>query len=183
MLTDPKGEEQERMQFKFNVNLNGSNSLSFGPIGKETIVELASSWSSPSFNGAFLPDERIVNEDGFNAKWKVLDLNRNYPQAWLDGKQNLLQSTFGVKLVQPVNEYAKNTRSSKYALLVISLTFLMFFFFEMINKQKVHPMHYILVGLAISVFYILLLSLSEHLGFNRAYMISSWATIGLIGAY
>ena len=85
--------------------------------------------------------------------------------------------------MQPVNEYSKNTRAAKYTLLVISLTFLMFFFFEVINKQKVHPMHYILVGLAISVFYILLLSLSEHIGFNMAYLISTWAIIGLIGTY
>jgi inner membrane protein len=169
--------------FNFSLDINGSKSINFAALGKETNVELSSTWASPSFNGAFLPDERQISEAGFTAKWKVLDLNRNYPQAWIGTNQNLKQSTFGLTLIQPVNEYAKNTRSAKYALLVISLTFLLFFFFEVINKQTVHPMHYILIGLAISVFYILLLSLSEHLGFNRAYLISTWATVGLIGAY
>lgn len=175
--------DHPQLEFSFNLDLNGSNALTFGPIGKETIVTLRSAWSSPSFMGSFLPDEHSVSDDGFTASWKILDLNRNYPQSWIDDKHNLLQSTFGLKLMQPVDEYSKNTRSAKYALLVISLTFLMFFFFEVINKQSVHPMHYILIGLAISIFYILLLSLSEHLGFNIAYMISTWAIVGLIGTY
>jgi len=175
--------ESENLNFNFDLNLNGSNSLTFGPIGKETIVNLNSNWGSPSFMGSFLPDEHAISKNGFTASWKILDLNRNYPQSWIDEKQNLLQSAFGLELMQPVDEYAKNLRSSKYALLVISLTFMLFFFFEVINRQKVHPMHYILVGLAISIFYILLLSLSEHIGFNKAYMISSLAIIGLIGSY
>ena len=175
--------EIQNLEFSFDLNLNGSNALTFGPIGKETIVHLNSSWGSPSFMGSFLPDDHTVNDEGFVASWKVLDLNRNYPQSWINEKQNLLQSSFGLELIQPVDEYAKNFRSAKYALLVISLTFLLFFFFEVVNKQKVHPMHYIFVGLAISIFYILLLSLSEHLGFNKAYFISSWAIIGLVGTY
>lgn len=174
---------KQELEFNFNLDLNGSHALTFGPIGKETIVQLESSWSSPSFMGSFLPDEHIVNESGFSASWKILDLNRNYPQSWLGDKHDLLQSTFGLELMQPVNEYAKNTRAAKYTLLVVSLTFLMFFFFEVINKQRVHPMHYILVGLAISIFYILLLSLSEHVGFNMAYILSTWAIVGLIGTY
>jgi len=175
--------EKKELEFRFGLDLNGSHSLQFGPIGKETNVKISSSWNSPSFLGAFLPDEHTINEDGFTASWKILDLNRNYPQAWVNEEQNLLQSTFGLKLMQPVDEYAKNTRSAKYALLVIALTFLIFFFFEIINKQKMHPMHYIFVGLAISIFYILLLSLSEHIGFNLAYIFSAWAVVGLIGIY
>ena len=175
--------EKEALDFKFDLNLNGSNAITFGPIGKETIVNLNSKWGSPSFMGSFLPDNHELSEDGFTASWKILDLNRNYPQSWMDDKQDLLQSSFGLELMQPVDEYAKNFRSAKYALLVISLTFMLFFFFEVLNKQKVHPMHYIFIGLAISIFYILLLSLSEHFGFNTAYFISSWAIIGLIGTY
>ena len=174
---------KQELGFNFDLDLNGSHALTFGPIGKMTIVNLESSWNSPSFMGSFLPDEHVVNKAGFSASWKILDLNRNYPQSWLGDKHDLLQSTFGLELMQPVNEYAKNTRAAKYTLLVISLTFLMFFFFEVINKQHVHPMHYILVGLAISIFYILLLSLSEHVGFNMAYILSTWAIIGLIGTY
>ena len=175
--------EHQNLEFNFDLNLNGSNALTFGPIGKETKIKLNSSWGSPSFMGSFLPDDHTVNDEGFVASWKVLDLNRNYPQSWINEKQNLLQSSFGLELMQPVDEYAKNFRSAKYALLVISLTFLLFFFFEVVNKQKVHPIHYIFVGLAISIFYILLLSFSEHLGFNMAYLLSSWAIIGLVGTY
>jgi inner membrane protein len=175
--------DKKELEFRFGLDLNGSHALQFGPIGKETNVQISSSWNSPSFLGAFLPDEHTITEDGFAASWKILDLNRNYPQSWVNEEQNLLQSTFGLKLMQPVDEYAKNTRSAKYALLVITLTFLIFFFFEIINKQKMHPMHYILVGLAISIFYILLLSLSEHIGFNLAYILSAWAVVGLIGIY
>lgn len=175
--------DREKMNFNFNLNINGSSALTFGPIGKETLVKLRSAWGSPSFMGSFLPDEHKVTKEGFTASWKILDLNRNYPQSWNNQNQDLLQSSFGLKLMQPVDEYAKNFRSAKYALLVISLTFLLFFFFEVINKQKVHPMHYIFIGLAISIFYILLLSLSEHLGFNKAYLLSSWAIIGLVGTY
>ncbi len=175
--------KSKELMFQFDLNINGNKALTFGPIGKETTVKLSSSWSSPSFMGSFLPDEHTVDDKGFAASWKILDLNRNYPQEWLGGKQDLLQSSFGLELMQPVDEYAKNFRSAKYALLVISLSFLLFFFFEVINKQKVHPMHYILVGLAISIFYILLLSLSEHFGFNKAYLVSSLTIIGLIGTY
>lgn len=174
---------EKELKFDFDLNLNGSNSLTFGPIGKETNVNLHSNWNSPSFMGSFLPDEHSISDAGFSASWKILDLNRNYPQAWLGEQINLLQSSFGVKLMQPIDEYAKNFRSAKYALLVISLTFLVFFFFEVINKQQVHSMHYIFVGLSISIFYILLLSLSEHLGFNLAYLLSSLSIVGLVGSY
>jgi len=175
--------ETRELKFSFGLNLNGSHSLTFGPVGKETNVNINSKWPSPSFMGSFLPDDYSISDDGFSASWKVLDLNRNYSQSWIGDQQGLMQSQFGLELIQPVDEYAKNYRSAKYALLIISLTFLIFFFFEIINKQKVHPMHYVLVGLAISTFYFLLLSISEHFGFNRAYLISSLVTIGLIGAY
>jgi len=175
--------DKEDITYNFDLNLNGSKTLTFGPIGKETIVNVNSKWHSPSFMGSFLPDEHTVSDEGFTASWKVLDLNRNYPQSWTKNKQDLLQSAFGLELMQPVDEYTKNFRSAKYALLVICLTFLVFFFFEVLNKQKVHPIHYTFVGLAISIFYFLLLSLSEHIGFNKAYIISSIAIIGLVGAY
>ena len=175
--------DQEELRFNFELNLNGSKTLTFGPIGKETIVNLKSKWNSPSFMGSFLPDEHSISDEGFEASWKIFDLNRNYPQSWIGENHNILQSSFGLELLQPVDEYSKNFRSTKYALLVILLTFLLFFFFEVMNKQKVHPMHYIFVGLTISIFYILLLSLSEHIGFDRAYLFSAQAIIGLISTY
>lgn len=170
-------------EFSIDIVLNGSKELNFIPLGKETIVQLSSNWADPSFDGAFLPDEREISEDGFNAKWKILHLNRNYPQKWRGENNNIYDSAFGVRLYLPVDEYQKSIRSAKYAIMIISLTFLIFFFIEVLNKKRIHPIQYILVGLALCIFYTLLLSLSEHINFNIAYIISSIAIIVLITAY
>ncbi|MFY0698547.1 MAG: cell envelope integrity protein CreD [Balneola sp.] len=169
--------------FAFNVKLKGSEYLRFVPVGKITDVELKSDWSTPSFDGAFLPDHRTVSDSGFVANWNVLHLNRNYPQAWLNSEHRVQESAFGVDLLLPVDNYKKSERSIKYAILFIGLTFLVFFFIEIINKKRVHPIQYILVGLALCLFYTLLLSISEHSTFNFAYLTSSVLTIGLISAY
>ncbi len=191
-------------RFTIPIKLNGSEYLSFEPVGKSTTVELSSDWNSPSFEGAFLPDQRNITKTGFNAHWQVLDLNRAYPQQWKDdvvrfGTPSYSgQSTYeaapvhsvqynasnlAVRLIEPVDEYLKNTRSAKYAILIIGLTFMLYFFFEVLRKLFIHPFQYLLVGLALTVFYLLLLSLSEHVGFNLAYLISAAATIGLICFY
>lgn len=169
--------------FAFNVKLKGSEYLRFVPVGKITDVELKSDWSTPSFDGAFLPDHRTVSDSGFVANWNVLHLNRNYPQAWLNSENRVQESAFGVDLLLPVDNYKKSERSIKYAILFIGLTFLVFFFIEIINKKRVHPIQYILVGLALCLFYTLLLSISEHSSFNFSYLASSVLTIGLISAY
>jgi len=171
-------------QFSIPIKINGSEYLSFEPVGKSTSVNIRSDWHSPSFEGAFLPDQREISANGFTAQWQVLDLNRPYPQQW----KNTEVATFGnsgmaVRLIKPVDEYLKNTRSAKYAILVIGLTFMLYFFFEVLRKLFIHPFQYLLVGLALTIFYMLLLSLSEHVGFNNAYLISSFATIGLICGY
>lgn len=170
-------------EFAFDLNLNGSGRLSFLPLGKVTDVTLSSSWKDPSFEGAFLPDERTANKDGFTAHWKILHLNRSFPQQWRGDAQNLQSAVFGVRFLVPVTEYQKNERSSKYAVMFIFLTFLGFFFVEVLNKMRIHPLQYLLVGAALCVFYLLLLSLSEHIGFNPAYLVSAIATIGLITFY
>ncbi len=169
--------------FNFNVKLKGSEYINFVPVGKVTDVELISDWNNPSFDGPFLPDSREIDEDGFTAQWNVLHLNRNYPQAWIGSQHNVKGSAFGVNLLIPVDSYQKSERSIKYAILFIGLTFLVFFFIEIINKKRVHPIQYILVGLALCLFYTLLLSISEHTSFNIAYGISTFLTIGLISTY
>ncbi len=175
--------EGKNYAFSIPIKLNGSEYLSFEPVGKSTTVNLRSDWHSPSFEGAFLPDNREISSNGFTAKWQVLDLNRPYPQQWKDDEVHFGQSNLSVRLIKPVDEYLKNTRSAKYAILVIGLTFLLYFFFEVLQKLLIHPFQYLLVGLALTVFYLLLLSLSEHVGFNAAYLTSSVATIGLIAGY
>jgi len=170
--------------FSLELNLNGSQELNVIPLGRETNVGLTSNWASPSFRGVFLPDSREVTDDGFTADWKVLHLNRNYAQSWTgNAPSSVSQSVFGVELLIPVDQYQKSMRSIKYAIMLIALTFLIFFFVEVLNNRRIHPIQYILVGLALCIFYLLLLSISEHLNFNQAYIISSIATILLITTY
>lgn len=179
----PLNMEGTSYNFSVPIKINGSDYLKLEPIGKETQVNITSDWNSPSFEGNFLPDQRNITKNGFTAQWKILDLNRNYPQSWKGEAFQLGNSTFGVRFMKPVDEYAKNNRSGKYAILVIGLTFLIYFFFETIRRFHIHPFQYFLIGLAISVFYLLLLSLSEQIGFNFAYLIAAIATIDLIVIY
>ena len=169
--------------FHFELNLNGSRQINFTPVGKVTTVTARSKWKDPSFGGAFLPVERTVTEQGFTAKWKVLHLNRNYPQYWRGRGHDLSQSTFGVRLFRPVDVYQKSMRTAKYALMFIVFTFMAFFISEVMNRLRVHPVQYLLIGLAMIVFYTLLLSISEQVNFGTAYLISAGAVIGLISGY
>ncbi|RMG84254.1 MAG: cell envelope integrity protein CreD, partial [Bacteroidetes bacterium] len=173
--------------FELKIKLNGQGSFSVEPVGRVTKLSLSSDWPSPGFSGAFLPDSHQISKDGFTAEWQVLDLNRNYPQQWSDDEYNGFggqgRMAFGVRLVQPVDEYLKNTRSAKYAVLVVGLTFLIFFFFEVLHKLLIHPFQYFLIGIALAVFYLILLSFSEHIGFNRAYLVATAATVSLISGY
>lgn len=168
--------------FSATVNINGSEQLLFTPVGRETKVKLTSAWPDPSFTGGQLPEHRITG-DGFTASWKNLAHTRNFPQAWKDESYNLQSASFGTDLFIPVNGYQKTMRSVKYAVLCILLTFAAFFIIETVNKKSVHPFQYALIGLALILFYTLLLSFSEYIGFNAAYIIASLATVGLIGWY
>ena len=179
----PQPPASGRYTFRFDVDLNGSQALHFVPLGKETAVHLVSEWATPSFDGAFLPDERTVGEEGFTAAWRVLHLNRNYPQQWRGGAASIGESAFGLSLLLPVDQYQKSMRAAKYAILVIALTFLAFFLAEVRNRKRAHPFQYILIGLALCLFYTLLLSLSEHVSFNAAYILAGVATIGTVTAY
>jgi inner membrane protein len=171
-------------KFSFQMKLNGSKELYFEPLGKTTIVQLNSSYRDPSFSGAFLPNKPAdISKDGFKAEWKVLNLNRNYPQVWSDDAFNTYESRFGIDFKVPVDHYLKSARASKYAILIIGLSFMVYFFVEILQKLRIHPFQYVLVGLAICVFYTLLLSLSEHIGFNAGYWVSAIATIGAITMY
>jgi len=169
--------------FTLNLDLKGSQLLYFTPVGKVTDITLSSEWPNPSFNGSFLPDSRNVSDTGFKANWNVLHLNRNYPQIWTSNRYSISDSSFGIDLLLPVDKYQKSYRSIHYAILFIGFTFLVFFFIEILNKVFIHPIQYILVGVALIVFYTLLLSISEHVQFNLAFIISALATLGLIAGY
>ena len=170
--------------FEIKLNLRGSTSLSFLPIGKTTQVQIKSDWPSPSFNGAFLPKERTLSDNGFNAKWEIFDYNREFPQSWTDNIISVNDTEFGVELFLPVDEYQKTERSTKYAILFIILTFAaVFILFEILNKNRVHPIQYLLVGFSLTIFYLLLISLSEHIPFNWSYLISSLSIVVIISIY
>jgi len=177
-------EEPGNFSFSFSLNLNGSSDIGFLPFGKETNVEIKSSWGDPSFEGEFLPEKRTIQEDGFSASWRVLQLNRNYPQQGIGGFVHTNSgSWFGVRLLLPVDEYQKITRSTKYCVMFIILTFITFFFVEVLNRKRIHSIQYLLVGFAITLFYILLLSMSEHISFNLSYLIASVIILLLVTLY
>jgi inner membrane protein len=170
-------------KFQLTLNLKGSESLKFAPLGETTNVVVKSSWNDPGFTGDFLPEKHNINNDGFSASWNVLNFNRNFPQQWKNDEYRVTEADFGVNLVSVADNYQKNSRSAKYAILIILFIFLSFFLNEVITKQKIHPFQYILVGFAILIFYLLLLSISEQLGFNSAYLISASAVIIMVLLY
>ena len=176
-------ERNNDINFNVEIALNGSRSISFVPVGKVTTVLVSSPWSNPSFDGAFLPETREISEKGFTAQWKVLELNRNFPQHWVDNESNFRNSSFGVSLLLPIETYQITERSIKYAILFFALTFMVFFFVEVLRKTRVHPVQYVLVGFGLSLFYLLLLSLSEHIGFDLAYLVASIGIVSLITSY
>ena len=173
------------VEFNFKMNLQGSQYMSLIPLGNTTNVNISSNWQSPSFNGNFLPDDREVTNEGFTANWKILQLNRNFPQTWIGSKheEKMQNSAFGVNLIMPLDDYQKSMRSAKYAAMTIALTFLIFFLVEILNGRKIHPFQYVLVGLGLVLFYVLLVSISEHSNFNIAYIISSVAIVSMITLY
>jgi inner membrane protein len=169
--------------FSFDLNLNGSSGLLFSPVGKQTNVQLSSDWPNPSFTGDFLPSNREVTSSGFTAEWKILHLNRNFPQQWTGSNQKVSKSTFGVDLLLSVDTYQKTMRTAKYSIMFIALTFLTFFMIELLSKKTIHPVQYLLIGFALLIFYTLLLSISEYLVFKVAYLLASAAIILLITVY
>lgn len=180
--------------FDFTLDLNGSSALHFLPFGRTTSVTLKSPWASPSFEGYALPESRDVQTSGFTATWKMTQLNRNYPQQGLGNfiggnadeyslANQEAYAGFGVRLLLPVDHYTETYRSVKYCLMFIVITFLTFFFVEILNKRRIHPIQYLLVGFAICLFYVLLLSISEHLNFGKSYLIACLAILGLITYY
>jgi len=171
------------LTYNITLELKGSSDLYITPLGRTTDVNLTSPWPDPSFTGKFLPSSKKISAEGFKATWGVNYLNRNYPQSWYDRDYRVDASSFGVKFLFPVDHYQKSERSVKYAFMFIALSFLVFFLTEIILKSKIHPIQYLLVGFALIIFYTLLISLAEQVGFNLAYLISTVAVTLLVGIY
>jgi inner membrane protein len=194
MANIPQGLEGLRnITFSTSFNINGSEQILFTPVGKTTNVKMISNWVNPSFTGNTLPQSPPqISDSGFTADWKSFSHKRAFAQHWKDAsfvtdsssktpsEFNLGTAAFGANLFIPVNGYQKTMRSVKYAILCILLTFAAFFLIDVVHRKSIHPFQYGLIGLALVLFYVLLLSFSEYIGFNVAYSIAAVATIGLI---
>jgi inner membrane protein len=189
-LTPLAPDTTSAIPFAVDLTLAGSEALRFVPAGTSTDVRLASPWPDPGFSGAFLPTSREAGAQGFQARWQVSYLARNFPHAWLDANvdrttmRNQRQaSSFGVTFVQSVDHYQQTERAVKYGLLFVLLTFTVFLLWELLRNLRLHPIQYLLIGAALVVFYLLLLSLAEHMRFALAYGIAAAATIALVAGY
>jgi inner membrane protein len=194
-LAVPAAGSALRLDTRLDFALDGTESLALAPLGDANHFTLDSSWPHPQFTGSFLPRSRSVGDAGFHATWDISSLATSAQRQYLAGAGRAdvqpAETTsaapgmdvVGISLVDPVNIYTQADRASKYGLLFVLLTFLGFFMFELLRQLPVHPIQYGLVGLALAIFFLLLVSLSEHVEFAVAYVISSVACIGLIGVY
>ncbi|WP_161631561.1 cell envelope integrity protein CreD [Rhodoferax saidenbachensis] len=160
--------------FTVVVRLVGTSEFGFVPMGETVTADISSNWPHPSFSGDFLPRSRVVQDSGFNAQWATTALASNGRAA---------EQGFQVRLIEPVDVYQQATRSVKYGFLFIVLSFAAFFVFEQLKNLRIHPIQYLLVGLAQAVFFLLLTSLSEHMAFAVAYGVSATASVVLVGMY
>jgi inner membrane protein len=180
-------EREAPVEFELKLSVAGTESFSSLPLARTNSVQMRSPWPDPSFTGSLLPTRRSVTATGFDASWKILDLNRAYGQHWDAGNHEVAErleaSAFGVKFYQPGGLYQQNDRAGKYGLLFIALTFVAFFLFEVLKGLRLHPVQYLLVGAAMTSFYVLLLALSEQIGFGPAYAVATAAVVLIVGGY
>ncbi len=176
---------KDKHEFSTKLSVNGSKGFRFAPFGENTTVTMNSSWPHPSFQGMTLPSEHKIKDNGFTSTWSIPHLARNFPQSWLTSSKtyNLNEFTAGVDLFEPVFLYSKVTRAVKYGILFVGLTFLTFLIFELTMKEKLHFVQYGLIGVALSLFYLVLLSIAEHTTFLTAYIIAAVINVGLITLY
>jgi inner membrane protein len=180
------GMDAGKRKFEFTMEVAGTRSLSFLPLARSTKAQLSGNWPHPGFTRGFLPIERKIASQRFDARWQILDLNRSYGGSWFHGEtslDSLRDTAFGVDLVQPVDLYQRAERAVKYGGLFISLSLLTLFLWEQLAHRALHPIQYGLMGLALSVFYLLLLALAEHIGFFAAYMSAATGLCSLLGIY
>ena len=171
------------VDFDFKINYKGSEQIKIVPIGKMTTAKMKSNWPTPSFDGNFLPESNTINDKGFTAEWKISHLNRAFAQQHFGRLPNLAAYTFDTKFIIPVNQYQQNERAAKYGFLVIGLTFLVFFLIQSVSKITIHVFQYSMIGLALIMFYTLLISISEHSNFSLAYIIAGTSVVVMIGLY
>jgi len=176
----------ENLTFSITLSIKGSDALRFLPLGDTTTANMRSGWSSPSFSGSYLPDTRDVNDAGFTASWKISSIGRTLPTSWSARSRSAelaSDSAFGVDLYMPISVYRLTLRATSYGILFVGLTFVVYFLFETVAGLRLHPLQYLMVGLANVLFYLLLVSFAEHIGFGLAYLLSSTASSALTVGY
>ncbi|WP_371140884.1 cell envelope integrity protein CreD [Burkholderia cepacia] len=169
--------------FSIDLPLRGAESVAFAPVGDQNDFSLKSTWPHPSFDGAFLPNNRTVDARGFTGNWRVTSFNTKAREQIATGNGDSAIETASVSMIEPVNVYLQAERATKYGALFVMLTFASFFMYELVKRLRIHPIQYTLVGLSLALFFLLLLSLSEHIAFAYAYLAASGACIGLLGFY
>jgi len=187
IVTNLTESKSTAIPFSVDLDLKGSGELNFLHLGKNTKVSVSGDWNNPSFTGSYLPEQRNISEKQFSGEWKMSNFNRPFPQQWVGGNvmtpKDINKATFGVKFLLPVDQYQKTMRSAKYAILIILLSFISLFFIELLKKIRVHLLQYVLIGAAMIIYYTLLLSFTEQVGFDYAYLIASVATIVLVSGF
>lgn len=166
---------QKDCSYNIILNIQGGNTLKITPIARNTKVNIDSTWTSPSFSGGWLPTERNITDKGFSAEWNISGISTAYPKIWLSENKKYHPENIEIGFKTPVDNYKKTERSIKYALLFLLIPFVTIFIFEIFTNIKIHPIQYCLIGLADVIFYLLLVSISEHLPFTLTYWIASGA--------
>lgn len=184
-ISEATAKTDQPISFSSSMKVNGSEYLQFIPVGKETKVNMTSNWPSPSFNGRYLPVDgsREITENGFKAAWEVFQINRQFEQVFLNTIPDLKSFAFGTNLIIPIDEYQKSERTAKYGFMVIGLTLLVFLLIQLVSKLYIHPFQYVMIGLALVMFYTLLISISEHSSFLKAYAIAAVSVLALVTIY
>lgn len=175
------------LKIEMDLELKGMESFHVLPLGRDTLVAMASSWPHPSFTGRFLPESPRINADGFTARWRTNFLATNTEKNFSDCMSGVcadfVKNLMGVKLIEPVDIYLQSERAIKYGFLFVSLAFSVFFMFEIRRDLRIHPVQYLLVGGAMTLFFMLLVSLSEHLAFAWSYLVAATACTLLLWYY
>ncbi|KVX13396.1 hypothetical protein WL03_20055 [Burkholderia ubonensis] len=179
----PAASAENVVPFSIELPLLGAQSVAFAPIADQNDFSLKSAWPHPSFDGAFLPRTRTVDAGGFASAWSLTSFNTKVREQIAAGSGDEALEAASVSLIEPVNVYLEAERATKYGALFVMLTFASFFMFELVKRLRIHPIQYLLVGLSLALFFLLLLSLSEHIAFEYAYLAASGACIGLLGFY
>lgn len=174
----------DELEFRMPLVVRGSDNLRFLPLGESTRATLSSDWPHPSFIGDVLPTSRSLSEGGFSGEWTISLLNRSFPQVWRDGVEvEIDEIDAGVRLFEPVALYDLVTRAVKYGLLFVVLTFLTLGLVELVTGARLSPVQFLLIGIALALFFLILVALAEHLGFATAYVLASVTVVVINTGY